>query len=192
MEAWPPCQSSVRDSEELRRARIFTRPFLCSTVTASVLHGSLFTYILLIWNVYISKKHLSMCGHFGILVLSTYRDSFHGKSRTRLVRAYLLRKESRSAYRKWQRPGSETKYLPLFNRPPVDGEYSGSENKEDRTVLIGAADEGLALRAWPDRSGCRHRDAVLGPLLQPLQHHLLFTGGGGGLLQEVLVHTAAF
>ena len=80
----------------------------------------------------------------------------------------------------------------MFNRATVDGKYSGRGKKEGRTILIGAADEGLALRAWPDHSGCRHWDAVLGPLLQPLQHHLLFTGRSGSLLQEVLVHAAAF
>lgn len=68
----------------------------------------------------------------------------------------------------------------------------GPKKEKIRTILIGAADERLTLRAWPDHSGCRHRDSVLGPLFQPLQQHLLFTGRDGGLLQKVLVHTAAF
>lgn len=65
------------------------------------------------------------------------------------------------------------------------------DEEEERTIFVGAADQGLALRAWPDHSGCRHGDPVLGPLLQPLQHHLLFAGRAGGLLQEVLVHAGA-
>lgn len=116
------------------------------------------------------------------MCLSTYLDLFHGKQVQVCSSIFCLRHIANVSILDL----SPNVYLQLWMESVLEA------RKEDRTILIGAADEGLALRAWPDHSGCRHRDAVLGPLLQPLQHHLLLADRGGGLLQEVLVHTAAF
>lgn len=62
--------------------------------------------------------------------------------------------------------------------------------RDSCTVFVGAADQGLALRAWPNHSGRRHSNAVLGPLLQPLQQHLLFGGRDCRLLHGFLIITA--
>lgn len=63
--------------------------------------------------------------------------------------------------------------------------------KNSCTVFIGAAERGLALGTGPDLSGGRHGDAVLGPLVQSPQHHLLVSGRDGVLLQELCGITVA-
>lgn len=52
------------------------------------------------------------------------------------------------------------------------------------TVFISPTDQGLTLRAWPNHSGGRHSDAVLGPLFQSLHQRLLFTGRHSRLLHR--------
>lgn len=68
----------------------------------------------------------------------------------------------------------------------------GLDNGRLCTIFISAADEGLTLRTWTNHSESGHSDAVLGPLLQPLQLHVLYSGGHGRLLRGLHVISATF
>lgn len=85
--------------------------------------------------------------------------------------------------------------LPHQNNCCIHTYFAFIENtilRKSCTIFISAADQRIALRAWPNHSGGRHSNAVMGPFFQPLQHHLLFAGRDCGLLYELLINTDTF